>query len=333
MRALCSQKTKVHGALSGAKAINEQSRLMTSSSKVTDQAKRKQVQSSSNKARSFSQNSSADMASKRITIILLIATWRRYRVARLMYEGVERLQKFCLSANVELVPVVIFSEKHHELEAAARGWEAVYAENTQLGLKMNEGYRYLKARGGFDFVMQLGADDLMTNEGMAKCVTLMRKGCELAGFTRLYVCKFSTKQVRTAAAGVTPFGAGRWMSARVFLEAGTRVLVKLDREEDEGLRKVYGDEVWMPVRRAEAQKRRARRIKEGLWTDEQQRGLDGDSMERIMDTGVSMTIMDGYHIIDIKDEMSLNAFRLFEQGGEEVAFVSLLSRFPELRMI
>lgn len=278
-------------------------------------------------------DSSENMASKRITIILLIATWRRYRVARLMYEGVERLQKFCLSANVDLVPVVIFSEKHHELEAAARGWESVYADNTKLGLKMNEGYRYIKQRGGFDFVMQLGADDLMTNAGMAKCIGLMRKGCELAGFTQLYVCKWATKQVRTAAAGLTPFGAGRWMSARVFLEAGTRVLVKLDREEDEGLRKVYGDEVWMPVYRAESQKRDTVRIKEGLWTDDKQCGLDGDSMERIMDIGIEMTLMHGYHIIDIKDEMSLNAFRLFEASGQEVPFVSLLSEFPELKMI
>lgn len=264
----------------------------------------------------------------------MVTTWRRYNVAQLMYEGLERLQEFCLSANVVLRPFIVYSEKHHELQAKARGWDAVYADNAQLGEKHNVGYRSI--RFDFDYFMQLGSDDLLSNAGMAAIIAAMRNGVEFGGFRDLYIVKFSTKQALEIKGFIAPMGAGRFISRRVFKEAGERVEVRFDRDEDEGLRKVYGDTGWMSLTRANAQEREVQSVQHGLWTPEIQCGLDRDSMERIFDVQSECTWIDGAHLVDIKDEQSINAFESFDAVAHEikaVAFTSLLKSFPELRKL
>lgn len=278
------------------------------------------------------------MDSKPLVIALMVAAWRRYPVAELCYAGIERLQAHCLSANVVLRPLVIFSEKHHELAARSRGWDAVYHANDQgLGAKMNAGYRYLLDQE-FDYFMQLGADDLLSNLGMSKIIQHMRDEVKFAGFRSLYVCKFSTKQVMAVDGGVIPFGAGRFVAADVFRKAGDQVLIQLkDIAKDQLLQSIEGtDKIWVSRSSEIVKDHEVLDERIGLWTDALNKGLDGDSMERIMNVHPSIKTLDGTHIVDIKDESSIHKYELFEDAAHSpkgVAFTELLSSFPELRKI
>lgn len=62
--------------------------------------------------------------------------------------------------------------------------------------------------------MQLGSDDLMSDDGVLFTAAYMRQGVEMFGFTSLYIIEYETKRCKLHE-GSTVWGAGRFIHSRI----------------------------------------------------------------------------------------------------------------------
>jgi hypothetical protein len=98
--------------------------------------------------------------------------------------------------------------------AESFGLKCAKFPNDPLGSKMNLSLRYAWQQSEYNYLMQLGSDDLMMDEGVLFTTAYMRQGVEIFGFTGTYIIEYETLKCKIHE-GSTVWGSGRFIHSRI----------------------------------------------------------------------------------------------------------------------
>jgi len=140
--------------------------------------------------------------------IILTAFYGRPHISQVYWYGIERLRK---NFNIEVMAVV--SDNENKMLAKIYDAEYIYeTDNAPHGRKMNKAVEELATKD-FDYVMQMGSDNLISNKGMEANIKYMEK-YKFFGHRNLIMIDSQTKEAKLKKYG-NVFGAGRCMAKEV----------------------------------------------------------------------------------------------------------------------
>jgi len=134
--------------------------------------------------------------------LILTAFWRRPEISILFWYGIERLRR---RFNIEICSV-ISDEENKDLARLCDSDYIIETENKPLGRKMNTAMEGIIDKD-FDFMMQLGSDNLISNKGMETNLKYMND-YQFFGHTNVIMIDSKTKDCKVKKYG-NVFGAGR----------------------------------------------------------------------------------------------------------------------------
>lgn len=150
---------------------------------------------------------------KSINLLIYLAVWRRPEITELCFMGLERLRKH-KSYNIEVFAVISEREMIPLCNKYKVKW--IMHENNPLGRKKNYGLRQLSCFD-FDYMMEIGSDDLITNELLDQYLDYFGK-YDFFGITDSVYIESENLSCRRLTSDKTTYGAGRCISRKV-LEA------------------------------------------------------------------------------------------------------------------
>jgi len=156
-----------------------------------------------------------------IKILLLIATHKRPEITRICFQGVERFAEEAFKHGVFIVPHILLDKG--DMGNIANVLEFKFGATTSpvdipLGQKMSDGLQGV-AHLEYDYLMQLGSDDLLSNSLIHYYLPELQKKQSLFGMTDLYVYDTQTGNAKFFRQKTGVFGAGRcirWDIVRAF---------------------------------------------------------------------------------------------------------------------
>lgn len=229
---------------------------------------------------------------RKFKVIVFTPVWKRPEILKIWAKGVQRLQEYA-PEYVDIQPLCIVSDQEDADLVSSFGFNMVWSENKPLGKKHNAGLEYLRNKE-FDYILQLGSDDLITSEYLNYSYSAMEKGLDLFGVTKLYfvepklekACYFSLTTHQS-----TLIGAGRFISHKAI-----------------------------------------KKLNYKLWPDGINRGLDMTSQNNLALIGVAPEIINTSSIcvLDVKSEVNIWSYDTFGDNYPEVKYKEAIKEFPEL---
>ena len=157
-----------------------------------------------------------------MNIALIIAAWRRRHIAKVCYQGVQRITKEAEQYGIQITTLVATSNHLDTLLAMEHGFHPVSGPNKPLGAKHNK----LINAAAFckpDYFMQLGSDDLLrVGFWQTGILDYLRSNTAVAGFNRLAVYCTTTKRAKVGGY-LAGFGAGRFIRADILDKLGGKL--------------------------------------------------------------------------------------------------------------
>lgn len=151
---------------------------------------------------------------KRIKILLLVPIWKRPEILLIFLRHLKRN----VPEWIDIKTVFVVSPEDPDLEKISwmlKNQEVFYYKNTPLGEKMNAGINYIK-RFKFDYLMNIGSDNVWTSELWEIYKPFFEKGSKLFGINDFHCMNYDTgeivlvKNYNTAPDdSPAPIGAGR----------------------------------------------------------------------------------------------------------------------------
>lgn len=268
-------------------------------------------------------------------ILILTAAWQRREITRICYEGLKRLMAYNRK-KYKIEVLIIESDKQDLKLAKDYGFATVYAENKPLGKKHNKGLEVALQDFRFDYLMQMGSDDLLANWVLDAYLTEIKKGVDIVGMNGLAVVDSRTKESKTFNYRKM-IGAGR-MFRRGFLQMASIKFphVSTKRFIDKHLGVVKENtEVLLPVMKTHAHldPKPGGQITINLWDNEINAGLDGNSRRKVdfLDPTEKLFTFDNPGLVDIKSDVNLTNYKALK--GPTIKLESLYSDFPELKLL
>lgn len=182
--------------------------------------------------------------------------------------------------GVKFTPVIFHSESNDAEIVTASGYNATLLSNDMpLGRRHNLAMdRLLKME--WDYLMQLGSDDVITPSGYLSAAIWMKQGVQFASFTRLGIVS-PRRDKYVEHVSLAMMGAGRFMS------------------------------------REAAEKSHAGHAGGGIWKDHKLKGLDGDSEHSLLSRAGAVCHPLHTHqicVYDFKSFNNLHDYRKFANG-------------------
>ena len=112
-------------------------------------------------------------------ILILLPIWKRENITRICLDNLKELKK---EFNIDVLCVV--SEQWSKVAAFEYGFKYVEAPNDCLGTKMNIGIKEAM-RYKFDYLMNLGSDDIITKELFKLYEPYLEKNIDMFGITKV----------------------------------------------------------------------------------------------------------------------------------------------------
>lgn len=273
----------------------------------------------------------------KIEVVVMVTCWKRHPIGAMCFKGLHRLRTFAYTLGIELKPLIVYSELYYERLADSYAFHKVHAENRPLGEKHNVGLRYALDHISFDYFMQLGSDDLLSNKVLSLYKPLFEAQEAFIGLNELYVIDYYSKDTKRVAPGHV-FGAGRCIRRDVLEQASDRVEVEMIKEAPDKIMAQFmdlGDKEYKA--RTKLIPNSEWKVPTGeesihLWTRDKNSGLDFDSQERVFDIIQKISVVE-YHaplLVDIKTGNNINNFEAFI-NYESVPFTDVAAHFPELK--
>lgn len=223
-------------------------------------------------------------------ILILTAVWQRHEITRAMYECLAYFAAHAKAFGWSIEHLVIGSDddKHKQM---ADDFGATYlnAPNSPLGRKWQAGIKAAKMMDGWDYLMLLGSDDILSHQLLPAYTKAMTDELAMFGVPDMYALdSLSGKGVYFA--GYQPpqlvmaIGAGRMHSRQAIMAVRGNMY-----------------EPWI------------------------ERGLDTSSRGRLFYDGIVETILPPqFAIMDIKGAgVSLNGYAKFSHGKEELPLLDI----------
>ena len=136
------------------------------------------------------------------SILILLPIWQREKITKICLSNLKKLQE---NFNIEVLCVV--SEQWAKVEAFKNGFKYVEAPNECLGTKMNIGVKEAMTMK-FDYLMNLGSDDIITEDLFKSYESCFKNSEPVFGGTRLTFVDSQSKELRTFDYKIM-IGAGR----------------------------------------------------------------------------------------------------------------------------
>lgn len=146
-------------------------------------------------------------------ILIYLAVWKRPEITELCFKGIKRLQQH---PDFEIEAAAVISEDEMIPLCEAYGVHWVMAENFPVGKKKNTGLQFCR-EFEFDFLMEIGSDDLVLNSLLDDYKKFMVK-YDFFGVSELAFIDTVTADCRKHGGKDTLIGAGRMISRKA-LEA------------------------------------------------------------------------------------------------------------------
>jgi hypothetical protein len=207
-----------------------------------------------------------------ITILTFTPVWKRPAVFEICLKGIDRLVKYA-PARFNIIPFFIVSESWAAKAVLARGYQFIMMPNSPLGAKKNIGMKYAFEEFQFDYLMEIGSDDILTNQYLDIIEPLCRT--EVAEFC-ISTCHF----IDTITGAVA-----LWKTDKVL-----------------GLGRCISRPAIAKVLRTTT-----------LWGNERERGMDTYSWRQLQAVGVENTLIENDTVlgVDIKSEVNINPISKF----------------------
>lgn len=222
-------------------------------------------------------------------ILFFLAVWKRPEITELCFMGLKRLMK-----HLKARTLAVISEKSMIPLCKKYGIDFIEHDNEPLGRKKNAGLT-AAMKMDFDYLIELGSDDLILNTLFEYYFPLMRQGEDFFGSNRLLFIDATDGQVRDYTAQEATYGygwgLGRCMSRKMIEKTGGQVKIKALDGLSVGIECIgQGATGHIPASIAHSLKERGLvEILEGesyyLWSDEAMRCLDNDSSKRLAEMG------------------------------------------------
>lgn len=227
-----------------------------------------------------------------MNILILVPIWGRPKITKIWIEGL----KWFLTPNITVLCVLSPEDQflvENEGLIIKNGFERCYFKNKPLGLKLNAGVQYALDNYKFDYLMNLGSDDLIHPAIFSLYDSYIKEGYKFFGLDKVYFFNILTKEL-----GLTKpylWGAGRMISREI-----------LERIEFKG---------------------------SFLYKSDFGRGLDCNSIENIKFLlGIDykqVETNDFPYLVDIKSENGINDFYLMAKMYDLVDSSILKQFYPE----
>lgn len=225
-------------------------------------------------------------------ILTFTPVWRRPEIFEICLAGLKRLQSYCPD-RFQIRPFFIVSESQAAQQIERYGFDFIYWENQPLGAKKNAGLKYVMRNFEFDYLMEVGSDNLIADEFLNIIEPYCLKGESQITPESVWFIDVNTKETAYWKTDKV-LGAGRCISR-------------------ESLAKFAPDY--------------------NLWTPEKNRGMDTCSWLNLSSVGVGNLIieMDDIYTIDLKSEVNINSIIPFIEV--KVAMPRLFRHIPEQGMV
>ena len=228
-----------------------------------------------------------------IKIVTMTPVWRRPEIFEICLKGIKRLQEYA-PERFEIIPFFIVSEPEAEKQVLKYGFDYINYSNDYLGAKKNAGLKAIMAKYKFDYLLELGSDNLVTNDYLDFIEPFMRE--KTPQITPSDVWFVDTQIGKVAFWRTTKvLGCGRCIHYN-------SIMVVLENNQD-------------------------------LWIPERNRGMDTCSWMMLRGYDIQNTIVkpDKIYGLDIKSEVNINQIVKFMRTAKTIT--EILDRFPERDMI
>lgn len=229
---------------------------------------------------------------KPIKIIAFIPVWQRYKLFEIFLQGINRLIKYSPN-RFEIVPFFMISERYYAARLNEPGFDFIMINNNPLGTKKNEGLTYILNNYQFDYLLEIGSDDIIANMYLDIAEPYLKSGIPQICPSRVYFLDINSGKIASHKTDRI-VGLGRFISY-------------------EALRMVTH--------------------MEPFWAPFGDRGMDTYSWRVLAKWGIDNKVIkaDQPILIDIKSEINLNQIDAFID--EIITAKELLKYFPEKHQI
>lgn len=229
---------------------------------------------------------------KPIKIITFTPVWQRRKLFEIFLQGIKRLIKYSPN-RFEIVPFFMISERYYAARLNEEGFDFIMINNNPLGAKKNEGLTYILNNYQFDYMLEIGSDDIIANMYLDIAEPYLKTGIPQMCPSRVYFLDILSGKIASHKTDRI-VGLGRFISA-------------------DALRMVTTMEpFWMPTA---------------------DRGMDTYSWRVLARWDIDNQVIKSDHpiLIDVKSEINLNRIDAFID--EIITVKELLKYFPEKHQI
>lgn len=229
---------------------------------------------------------------KPVKILTFTPVFQRREVFEICLAGIKRLINYD-KKRFEIQPFFIVSELWAAQLLTKLKYEFLFAANNPLGNKKNEGLKYALQNYQFDYLMEIGSDDIITNNYLEIILPYIENKTPQFHLSDVYFVDVRNSQTAYWKTQKI-LGAGRCISRKALETVTAR----------------------MP-----------------LWNPEGARGMDTWSFNTLMKCGIGNTIIQApeHHALDIKSEVNINQLSNFATSPKTID--EILAPFPEKEMI
>lgn len=268
-------------------------------------------------------------------ILFFLSVWKRPEITELCFMGLQRLMKH---SSVKALAVI--SEREMIPLCHKYGIEFIYHDNEPLGAKKNAGLDYaMRLEWQWDYLIELGSDDLITEEIFEAYAPLMAAGEEFFGSDSMYFIDATDGHCRLYRAQEAQYGRGwglgRALSRKAIEKFGKRKRVRAFTPIMRADGVIGENEIgFVPFNVAQqlAEQGIVEVLDSGtysLWTDSAMRMLDNDSSIRLEAHGFKYKAVETPEpfLADIKSDENIWAFN--PELGDKVDVEQFISRLSK----
>lgn len=143
-------------------------------------------------------------------LLIYLAVWRRPEITELCFMGINRLRKH---PNYDINALAVISEPEMITLCNQYGIKWIMHENLPLGKKKNAGL-VAAASYDFDYLMEIGSDDLITNDLLTQYLDYIGK-YDFFGISDAAYIESENGTCRRLITDKSTYGAGRMISRKV----------------------------------------------------------------------------------------------------------------------
>jgi glycosyltransferase involved in cell wall biosynthesis len=256
-------------------------------------------------------------------VLIYFAVHRRIEILKICLQGIARLKKY--RSDIEISSLAVCSTREEAKLLKANGCHVVITENEPLGRKKNTGLREA-LKQEFDYLMELGSDDLIHNSLLDIYFPLMRDGVDFFGVRKVMFYDTQSAKVAQWENGF-PIGAGRCIRRGVIEQVKAKVKIRITQHfANQYMLGIPGKIMVVDYATAHdlINSHMAEKVEQveelKLWDDHKMSGMDNNSMLNICGSGFKITTVPSeyWQVLDIKSAENINTFDWFDSVNYDV---------------